>query len=196
MGPMPSTEPVESTLGPDVRRTLLAVAAQSIRYGLRTGAPLPVRPEDFDPPLRERRASFVTLHHQSELRGCIGHLQAVSPLVVDVAGNAFAAAFRDPRFPPLAERELTDLQIHISVLTTPEPMSFDSERDLLAKIRPGVDGLILRDGVHQGTFLPSVWESLPDPTSFLAHLKNKAGLPTDYWSDTLTVSRYRTESFS
>jgi len=157
---------------------------------------LRIRAEDFEPLLRELRASFVTLTQRGALRGCIGHLQAVSPLVVDVANNAFAAAFRDPRFPPLAERERADLVIQISVLTPAEPMAFASEQDLIAQLQPGVDGLILQDGSHQGTFLPSVWDSLSDPASFLAHLKLKAGLPADYWSRTLTVSRYRTESFS
>lgn len=192
---MPSIEE-RPWLGAEARRILLAVATRSIRHGLADGGPLQVRAEDFEPPLRELRASFVTLTHRGALRGCIGHLQAVSPLVIDVAHNAFAAAFRDPRFPPLAERELVDVEIHISVLTPAEPMNFASEQDLIGQLQPGVDGLILQDGYRQGTFLPSVWESLRDPASFLAHLKLKAGLPADYWSDTLTVSRYRTESFS
>ena len=101
-----------------------------------------------------------------------------------------------PRFQPVSASEFGDLEIHISVLSPPEPMIFTSEADLLRQIRPGIDGLILEDGAYRGTFLPSVWEQLPDPAQFLAHLKMKAGLPPNYWSDTLKVSRYTTESFS
>ena len=142
------------------------------------------------------RATFVTLNKFGELRGCIGHLEAIQPLIADVAENAFNAAFRDPRFQPVTASEFGDLEVHISVLSPPEPMVFTSEADLLRQIRPGIDGLILEDGAYRGTFLPSVWEQLPDPAQFLAHLKMKAGLPPNYWSDTLKVSRYTTESFS
>ena len=141
------------------------------------------------------RASFVTLHRQGELRGCIGHLEGVQPLVVDVAENAFAAAFRDPRFPPLAEPELAGLALHISVLTPATELEFESEQDLVAQLRPGIDGLILQEGAARGTFLPSVWESLPDPHQFLAQLKRKAGLPSDHWSERIRVFRYETEAF-
>jgi AmmeMemoRadiSam system protein A len=190
---MSSTE--TNTLSPEQRNTLLEIARNSIQNGLREGCPLPVNPEDFDPDLREHRASFVTLNRQGQLRGCIGHLQAIQPLVRDVAENAYSAAFNDNRFPPLSEPEFRDLDIHISVLSPAEPMEFDSEGDLLQQLRPGIDGLILEDGYYRGTFLPSVWEQLPTPELFLAHLKQKAGLPPNYWSDTLRVSRYTTESF-
>jgi AmmeMemoRadiSam system protein A len=115
--------------------------------------------------------------------------------VNDVAHNAYAAAFMDPRFLAVTEDELENLEIHISVLTPAVAMTFDSEEDLLKQIRPGIDGLVLEDGRHRGTFLPAVWESLPDVKSFLQHLKQKAGLPDNYWSDSLKVSRYTTESF-
>lgn len=141
------------------------------------------------------RATFVTLEIGGALRGCIGVLEAIRPLVVDVARNAFAAAFEDPRFPRLTRAELPRLDIHISVLTPPEPMHFDSEADLLRQIRPGIDGLILEDRGRRGTFLPSVWEQLPKPDEFFEHLRHKAGLPGGYWSETLIVSRYTTESF-
>ncbi|HHB11895.1 MAG TPA: AmmeMemoRadiSam system protein A [Chromatiales bacterium] len=183
-------------LSPAHRRLLLQVARDSIAHGLRTGRPLPVDPADFDPELQAQRATFVTLEEGGQLRGCIGHLEAIQPLVADVAENAFNAAFRDPRFPPVRAGEFDALEIHISVLSPPEPMAFDSEGDLLRQIRPGVDGLILEEGVYKGTFLPSVWEQLPDPRQFLAQLKMKAGLPPNYWSDTLKVSRYTTESFA
>jgi len=182
-------------LNEEQKRTLLQIARESIRLGLETGRPRRVEPRDYDETLRARGAAFVTLHTFGELRGCIGHLEAIQPLVVDVADNAFAAAFRDPRFPPLAAAELDPLHIEISVLTPAQPLSFSSEAELLALIEPGRDGLILEDGYARGTFLPAVWESLPDPRDFLRHLKLKAGLSPHYWSSSLRVSRYRTESF-
>lgn len=185
-----------SYLSPDERLVLLQVAGDSIRHGLDHRSPLPVSPEDFPEALRAIRASFVTLHLHGALRGCIGHLEASLPLVRDVADNAFAAAFRDPRFPPLRRDELPGLDLHISILTPAEPMEFSSEADLLRQLRPGVDGLILAEGAARGTFLPSVWESLPDPRAFLQHLKQKAGLSPDHWSDRIRCYRYETESFS
>jgi uncharacterized protein len=187
---MPSAEPL--TLS---RAALLDLARRSIAHGLDRGTPLRVDPGDYSEPLQAHRASFVTLHLHGALRGCIGHLEAVQPLVRDVAENAFAAAFRDPRFPPLSRQELTGLAVHISVLTPPQPMTFGSEADLLSQIRPGIDGLILAEGPARGTFLPSVWESLPEPRDFLNHLKRKAGLPADHWSDRVRVQRYTTEPF-
>jgi len=120
-------------------------------------------------------------------------LEARRPLAEDVVQNAFAAAFGDPRFPPVTEPEVDKLDIHISVLSPLEEMHFASEADLLRQIRPGIDGLVLEDGPYRGTFLPAVWESLPDKRDFLRHLKIKAGLPPDYWSNTLRVWRYTTE---
>lgn len=145
--------------------------------------------------LMEKRATFVTLTLGGRLRGCIGILEACRPLAEDVAGNARAAAFDDPRFPPLTKKEFDKLEIHISILSPPEEMVFSSEADVLNQIRPGIDGLILQDGFHRGTFLPSVWDELPAKEHFWAHLKLKAGLPSDYWSDTLRVFRYATEYF-
>jgi AmmeMemoRadiSam system protein A len=182
-------------LAPQQRATLMGVARQSIEHGLAYGQALVVTPSEYHRDLKVVRASFVTLQIQGRLRGCIGHLEAVQPLIVDVAENAFAAAFRDPRFPPLQRDEWADVDIHLSLLTRPEPMRFDDESDLIAQIRPGEDGLILQDGPNRGTFLPSVWESLPDPVQFLTHLKYKAGLAANHWSDRVEVYRYRTESF-
>jgi len=181
---------------PEQRRVLLSLARASIRHGLETGRPLAVDTKAFDPALQKRRAAFVTLNERGQLRGCIGSLEAYRPLVADVAENAFNAAFRDPRFPPVTPREFPDLRIHISVLSEPEPLAFRDEAELLASLRPGIDGLILEDRGLRGTFLPSVWEQLPDKREFLAHLKLKAGLPPDHWSPTLRVWRYTTESFS
>jgi len=191
---MPSAD--ANLLEPAQRRILLALARESIENGLREGRPIPLDLSDYPPVLAERRAAFVTLHERGALRGCIGHLQAIQPLVLDVAENAFAAAFRDPRFPPLTEPELADLSIEISVLSPSEPLTFGSEEELLQMIEPGRDGLILEAGNARGTFLPTVWESLPQPRDFLRHLKQKAGLHPDHWSDGIRISRYRTESFS
>jgi AmmeMemoRadiSam system protein A len=185
-----------TTLTPRDRQALLDIARRSIHHGLEQGCPLPVQADNFDLPLRAKRASFVTLNLNGMLRGCIGHLEATQPLVEDVADNAFSAAFRDPRFLPLSEEEFAALELHISVLTPAEPLPCDSESDLLQKMRPYRDGLILSEGVHRGTFLPSVWEQLPDPKDFLRHLKRKAGIADDHWSPYLKVYRYETESFS
>lgn len=177
------------------RQILLKIAARSIAHGLEHGAPLKVDPADYPEPLRTLRATFVTLEMAGNLRGCIGVLEACRPLVNDVAHNAFAAAFEDPRFPRLRPAELARLDLHISILSPAEPLSCVSEADLLRQIRPGIDGLILQDRGHRGTFLPSVWEQLPNPVDFLEHLKRKAGLPGGYWSDSLRVLRYTSESF-
>jgi len=192
---MSSTEGGQTTLSDSDRRLLLDLARSSIRYGLTHGRPKPVDPADYPPPLREPRAAFVTLNRNGQLRGCIGHLEASQALARDVADNAYAAAFRDPRFPPLTEAEYGDLEVHISVLSPPEPLPIVSEADLLQQMRPGVDGLILEEGYHRGTFLPAVWESLPAPEQFLAHLKLKAGLSPAYWSEGIRVARYTTEAF-
>ena len=174
---------------------LLEIARSAIasELGL-TGAAERVTGE-VSPELAEERASFVTLTLGGQLRGCIGRLEACRPLVEDVAANARAAAFEDPRFPPLTKREFESLEIRISILSSPEEIMGTSEEEVLKQIRPGVDGLILQEGFRRGTFLPSVWEELPDKESFWEHLKLKAGLPGGYWSDTLRVFRYTTDSF-
>lgn len=180
-------------LSKEHRQRLLALAKNAIEHGVRTGRPLKIVLADFPAELTEPRATFVTLQKHHQLRGCIGMLEAVRPLAEDVAANAYSAAFKDPRFPPLEAKELNELDIHISILTPPEPILFTSEQDLLAKLEPGIDGLIIEEGYRRGTFLPSVWESLPNPGQFLKHLKQKAGLSPDYWSGTIRVYRYRTE---
>jgi len=176
-------------------QTLLELAEASIRYGLENGEPLSPPLEDFDEPLREPGACFVTLKRGGELRGCIGSLSPHRTLVADIADNAYAAAFSDPRFYPLQANELAGLELHISLLSAAEAMRFTTEQSLLEQLRPGIDGLIIEEGYRRGTFLPSVWEQLPTAEQFLQHLKLKAGLPADYWSDTLRVSRYTTHSF-
>lgn len=186
----------DCSLASELQQRLLDVARESIDFGLRHGKPLPAPLDDGPAELRAVRASFVTLKKNGMLRGCIGSLEARRPLIADVAENAYAAAFRDPRFPPVTRSEVDELEIQLSLLTPAEPMTVASEADLLSQLRPGEDGLILQEGPRRATFLPTVWESLPDALSFVRHLKQKAGLPADYWSDAMQVFRYRTESIS
>lgn len=176
------------------RDRLLALAQDAIGYGLQHGHPPDIELTQCPKPLRTPGASFVTLKLDGELRGCIGSLEAYRPLAEDVAGNAYAAAFTDPRFAPLSPSELPCLALHISILRPAEPMVFDSEQALLRQLRPGVDGLILEAEGRRGTFLPAVWESLPSPHDFLRHLKLKSGLAPDYWCDDIKLWRYTTES--
>lgn len=145
--------------------------------------------------LNTHRATFVTLTQHGALRGCIGSLTAYQPLRDDVAANAVGAAIRDPRFSPLPPAELADTRIEVSVLSEPEPLPFVDRADLLSRLRPGVDGLVLEFGNHRGTFLPQVWDSLPDPRDFLAQLVLKAGLPAGWWDNNTTISRYGVTAF-
>lgn len=169
------------------------MARDSIKKGL-CGETLSVQATDYPEPLRVLRATFVTLHVDGKLHGCVGTLEAHKPLVEDVVSNAWSAAFHDSRFSALTWAEYERLDIHISVLSPPEPVEFSSEDDLIARLRPRVDGLIIEEGYHRGTFLPSVWEQLPAPREFLRQLKHKAGLHPDYWSSRVRVQRYTTES--
>jgi AmmeMemoRadiSam system protein A len=191
---MSSTE--TGALSEDLRKRLMDVARDSIAHGFRAHTPLPVEPAEFPPPLREPRATFVTLMLHSELRGCIGNLEPQRPLVEDVAANAFAAAFHDPRFVPLTEEEYPELNIRISILSPNTEIPFRSEDELLRQLRPRVDGLVIQLGIHRATFLPSVWESLPRTEDFLEHLKHKAGIHPGDDLRGLKAWRYATESFS
>jgi AmmeMemoRadiSam system protein A len=183
-------------LAPEDVRSLIELARASINHGIDTSQPVDIDPAEFSNRLLQPGASFVTLNIAGQLRGCIGSVQARWPLAQDVAHNAFAAAFRDPRFPPLAEPELHGLEIHISVLGSPVPMSVASEKELLTILRPGVDGLILEESTFRSVFLPQVWVTLPEPAQFLKHLKLKAGLPADYWSPRLRFQRFIVEEIS
>ncbi|MGZ4954160.1 MAG: AmmeMemoRadiSam system protein A [Methylobacter sp.] len=176
------------------RQRLLELAKNSIQHGLQTGQPLKIDLNNYPAALTEIRTTFVTLKINHQLRGCIGKLVAVKPLAEDVAENAFCAAFKDPRFPPLQDYELENLEIHLSILTPAEPVSFSSEHDLLSQLQPGIDCLVLEEDHLRGTFLPSVWESLPQPEQFLRHLKQKAGLAPDYWSSNIRIYRYKVEA--
>ncbi len=174
---------------PEQVERLLSLAAKSIEQGI-GGRRLQLDLSTYTGDLVENGASFVTLKINGVLRGCVGTLDAHQPLVVDVAENAYAAAFRDTRFQPLTSQESLQLDIHISLLTPSEPMQFDSEQDLLNQLRPYEDGLIFSSGHYRATFLPTVWESLPEPQEFLRQLKHKAGLAPEYWSDDIKVRRY------
>ncbi len=173
-------------------RTLLDVANKSIQDGFHKKRSFTPNPADFDPALREIRSSFVTLNIDGRLRGCIGGLVATMPLVADTAKHAFAAANSDPRFPALTVGEFPQVEMHISILTPSTPIEFSGDADLLEKLRPGTDGLIIELGALRGTFLPSVWKQLPDPVEFLRHLKAKAGMaPTE---QAYRAARYTTQS--
>nr|WP_277628138.1 AmmeMemoRadiSam system protein A [Arsenicicoccus dermatophilus] len=151
-------------------------------------------PTEADPTIPawadEPGAAFVTLHLGGRLRGCIGSLSAYRPLVDDVRGNARAAALDDPRFRPVTPDEIDHVDLEVSVLSRPEPLTFSSEADLVAQLRPHVDGLLLEAPGHRGTYLPQVWEQLPDPADFLRSLKTKARLHQDWWGEDVRVSRY------
>ena len=188
---MPSAE---RTLDLTDRSVLTGVARSSIDGGLHGEEPR-VDPSAHSPALQERRASFVTLNKRGELRGCIGALEAERALVEDVARSAHGAAFGDPRFPPLRAEEFQELDIHISVLSPLEIVPVGSRDELIASLRPKVDGLLLRHGTLRGTFLPSVWESLPHPRDFLRELECKAGFALDPWSRSIECLRYTTQEW-
>jgi hypothetical protein len=178
------------------QRELLAIARRSIVEGFSRVAPLPMQLSNFAAALRAPAAVFVTLTRNGELRGCIGSLQARDPLVRAVANAAFGSAFEDPRFEPLQAAFMERIQIEISVLSALQPFAVDSRADLLQSLRPGIDGLLIEDRGRRATFLPKVWEKIPDPEDFVAHLLLKAGLPSAHWSEAVRVQRYTTLTFA
>lgn len=177
-------------------KNLLKLARASIGYGLYHRLPLLPSLQLQPKQLTQEQASFVTLQINNVLRGCIGTLEAHRPLILDICYNAFAAAFQDPRFSPLSAEELEKTDIQISILSHPQDFPVETEEDLLKKLQPKTDGLILVDGAHRSTFLPTVWENLNTPALFLKQLKIKAGLKEDYWSDTIKFFKYTTYCFS
>ena len=192
-----------STLPADAGLLLLPLARRAIARHLdavplptQENAALPGTSKGTEDPswLRAPGASFVTLTSGrapgGSLRGCIGSLEAHEPLRADVESNAVAAAVGDPRFPPLTAGELADTVIEVSVLSASVPLPAVDESDLAARLRPGVDGVILSSPRHRATFLPQVWGQLPDPVDFLIHLRRKAGLPADYWGEDVSVRIY------
>lgn len=179
----------------DTRALLLRAARGSIRGAFPGEAPATAA-DSPDPVLAELRATFVTLKHHEELRGCIGTLEAHRPLLQDVMHNSRAAAFHDPRFPPVRRDELAGIAIEISVLSLPAPLPVRSREELLRRLEPGRHGLVLQEGARRATFLPAVWESLHEPELFLGELLRKAGLERAHWSDRLRFFTYTTESFA
>ena len=170
----------------DAGKTLLALARSTIAHALG----LPAAMVASSPWLQQPGACFVTLTQQGELRGCIGSLQAYRPLFDDVRANALAAAFQDTRFRPLTQAELQGTDLEVSLLSDTEPMTFTTEGEALAQLRPGLDGVVFECGGRRSTFLPQVWEQLPQPEEFMAHLKRKAGLPAHFWSRDVRLQRY------
>lgn len=187
----------KQTLSTEEKRILLRLAREAIREGLHQPAALPALDlEELPRCLQEEGATFVTLTLAGSLRGCIGSLVAHQPLAMDAQHNALAAAFDDPRFSPLTAAEFPRIKVEVSVLSPPRPLVYDGPDDLLRKLRPGVDGVVLERGWNRATFLPQVWEQLPDPEEFMAYLCYKAGLSSDAWrSPTLKISTYRVEKF-
>jgi AmmeMemoRadiSam system protein B/AmmeMemoRadiSam system protein A len=177
-------------------QTMLAIASASIRHGMETGKPLMVEASAFAPPLAEPGASFVTLRHQGRLRGCIGSARAVRALAEDIADNAYAAAFEDRRFAKLSHRDLDGLDVSVSLLSKPRPIAFTDEADLVRKLRPGSDGLIVAAGRRRALFLPQVWSTIPGPRDFLAQLKRKAGIGEDAAGGELRAWRFVAASVS
>jgi len=178
------------------RRALLDAARAAIDFGIKHGKQPTATLNNLLRPLLAMRATFVTLTLQGQLRGCIGSLVAHRPLVLDVMDSAYKAAFSDPRFAALTAQELAQLDVEISILSTPRPIAFASQDELLTALRPDKDGLIIDEGGRRALFLPKVWHAVPQPADFLAHLKAKAGLPADHWSDSLRAYRFTTETFS
>jgi AmmeMemoRadiSam system protein B/AmmeMemoRadiSam system protein A len=181
----------------DARRTLIDLARQVVsQAALHGGAPPKLNINGQLPrSLLAQRASFVTLTIDGRLRGCRGALLAQRSLIVDVADNAWQSGFGDPRFPPLSAAELEQLAFHISILSTPRRIACENEAELVRSLQPDVEGLIIRDGGRQSVFLPSVWEQIHDPLTFVRELKLKAGMPADHWSSGFEAFRFVTESF-
>lgn len=187
---------MDNRLTAEEKQYLLKLARQSLEAGVR-GQPLPsLDPAALTPALRAPGASFVTLTKGGALRGCIGALEPYQSLAEDVREHAVAAALEDYRFPPVQPNELPEIQIEVSRLTVPAPLEYSDPDDLLAKLRPGVDGVILRDGWRRATFLPQVWEKIPDKAEFLDNLCYKMGVPPDTWRHKhLEVLVYQVEEF-
>ena len=186
------TEP----LGQTEQTLLLEIAREALNLSVQ-GEPLKeIQLASLPEALREDGASFVTLTENGQLRGCIGALEAYQPLAQDVQEHAMAAALQDHRFPQVRPEELSRIEIEVSVLTPKILLDYDNSQDLLKKLRPGVDGVVLQDGFRKATFLPQVWDQLPQPEQFLAHLCQKMGASSELWRRKhLTVFTYQVQEF-
>jgi AmmeMemoRadiSam system protein A len=187
---------MEDKLTPEEQKTLLRLAREALEHGVKGEHLPPLESSTLTPRLLEEGASFVTLTEGGQLRGCIGALEPYQPLAQDVREHAVAAALEDPRFPPVNAREVDRISIEVSRLTRPVPLQYTDASDLLSKLRPQVDGVILRDSFRRATFLPQVWEKIPDPGEFLDNLCYKMGANPDLWRKKhLEVLIYQVEEF-
>jgi len=176
-------------------RILLQIARAAIESALKISK---VKDESIDKTvqwLSEPGATFITLTKNGQLRGCIGSLYAHQPLINDVSSNAVSAALHDTRFQPVTAEELSHIDIEVSLLSALQPINFANEADALAQLRPGIDGVMFEYGIYRSTFLPQVWDSLPQSHEFMAQLKMKAGLYPDFWDDAIQLSRYTVEKW-
>jgi len=197
---MPSTNTPDPLMSftTQQKQQLLELAWRTIRLSVESGIKPRINTTTCDAALQQHGACFVTIYShpsnnvEKQLRGCIGTLKAYQPLVVDVIEHAYAAAMRDPRFPPINTMELNHLELDISVLTPEVPIECSSEQELLEQLTPFKDGLSIEDGVNKATFLPSVWDQLPNKQDFLNHLRLKAGMSKDHWSEQFKAYKYQT----
>lgn len=188
---------MEDELSLEEKQTLLYMAREAMEYRVRGKKLPPLSENQLSSHLRDQGASFVTLTIGGSLRGCIGALEAYQPLADDVREHAIAAALEDPRFPPVREDELSRINIEVSRLTCPLPLEYKDAAELLSKIRPHLDGIILRDEYgHRATFLPQVWEKISDPSDFFDNLCYKMGIAPNTWrTKHLQVLTYQVEEF-
>ena len=187
---------MEDQLSPQERSILLELAREALEHAVQGRALPPLDLDCLPPRLREPGATFVTLTRKGQLRGCIGALEASQPLAIDVREHAVSAGLHDYRFSPLESGELSEVEIEVSRLTAPRDLDYETPEELLMGLRPGVDGVILRDGFQRATFLPQVWEKLPNKVDFLEHLCLKMGAMPDLWcKKKLHVQTYQVEEF-
>jgi len=180
-----------------LQQYLLKLAHQTLEEYFKTGKKLVVAEANLEPELKETRGVFVTLHKQGNLRGCIGHIEPVQEVYLDVIDNVLAAAFEDNRFSPLPAEELEEIDVEISVLTQPKKLVYTSAEELLRQLEPLRDGVIIKRGYQGATYLPQVWEDLPDKQEFLSSLCMKAGLSAEAWQvGDLEVQTYQAEVFA
>jgi AmmeMemoRadiSam system protein A len=192
----PPENPSAARLGPEEGKILVDLAAKTVAEVVEHGSHPSVDVTEMPEGLSQRRACFVTLTKEGQLRGCIGSIFPRESLCRAVVERAGSAATDDPRFPPVKPDELDDLEIEVSVLTIPRRLEFESAEDLLAKLRPGIDGVVLRIGPRQSTYLPQVWEQISDPADFMGNLSQKAGLAPDAWrSPQAMVLTYQAQVF-
>ena len=188
--------PMQEKLTLDEQQILLRLAREALERGVKGEALPPADLSSLPPSLREEGSSFVTLTARGQLRGCVGSLEPYEALARDVQEHAIGAALNDPRFPPVREHELQGIQIEVSRLTRPVPLDYTDAEDLLAKLRPHVDGVVLRDEFRRATFLPQVWEKISDPAEFMDNLCYKMGASPDRWrTKHLEVLTYQVEEF-